>query len=260
MYRRVCPVYSFDAAGKPHMVGSAVPFATDRGAFLITAAHVCFDRRKLPVPLFTWADSGPLPLCEFRIAWDYRPGQTPDADVALLALSDDAANKLKASYWFCDPATVSTAKPKTPGVHYLIAGYPFSRNRITSTDLSPPALATHLITGQIDSVQGAKPTDKSDECHFALTFPMTQMRTHDGEVFRVPKPQGMSGGGIWRLDIDTTTQMATTPQLVGIGIEYHATKAARIFVGTRVQLALSLAADLHHFMTTGVLPDQSNDA
>jgi hypothetical protein len=145
-------------------------------------------------------------------------------------------------------------------VHYLLAGYPFIRNRITSTDLTPPALATHLITGHIESTQIVKSKDKTDECHFALSFPLAHIRTLYGDIFRVPKPQGMSGGGIWRLDIDTTTHMATTPQLVGIGIEYHKTKKVRVFVGTRVQVALSLATDLHHFMETRTSLEQNNDA
>lgn len=193
------------------MTGSAVPFRSDKCAFLVTAAHVCFDHHKQPKPLFTWTDDEPLALNEFRIAWDYRPGYTPDADVALLALSDEIATKLQCSYWFSDVTTVSTTKPKTPGVHYLIAGYPFVRNRITSTDLAPPALATHLITGQIGSIQEVKGKDKTDECHFTLAFPMAKLNTLKGDSFRVPKAQGMSGGGIWRLDIDTTTHMATTP-------------------------------------------------
>lgn len=260
MYKRVCPLYSFDAADKPHIVGSAVPFATDRGAFLITAAHVCFNLRKQPLPLFTWTDSGPLLLRELRIGWDYQPGRSPDADVALLALSDGDTARLRQSYWFSDSSAVSTTRVKTAGVHYLIAGYPFIRNRITSTDLTPPMLATHLITGHIDSVRETKAKDKTDECHFALTFPFTQVRTLDGGSFRVPKPQGMSGGGVWRLEIDAATHMASTPQLVGIGIEYQATKVARVFLATRVQLALSLAPDLLHFMEKGALPLQSNNA
>jgi hypothetical protein len=259
MHKRVCPLYSFDAAGKAHMVGSAVPFMDERGSFLITAAHVCFDRFKKPIPLFTWVDSGPLVLREFRIAWDYQPGRMPDADVALLSLSVQDAATLKQSYWFSDSAGVCAALPKTPGVHYLIAGYPFVRNRVTSTELAPPAMATHLITGHIESVQKESFKDKADAHHFALSFPMGQRRTLGGGVFRVPKPQGMSGGGVWRLGIDVATSMATMPQLAGIGIECHKTKEARVFLATRVQLALSLATDLHDFLKTGALPMQNDD-
>jgi hypothetical protein len=247
IYKRVCPLYSFDAADKPYLIGSAVPFETETGGFLITAAHVCFDQFNKPLPLFTWSEFGPLVLREFRIAWEYKAGYTPDADVALIALTEDDVIKLKHSYWFSNQDAVSATKPLTPGVHYLIAGYPFIRNRIITTRLAPPSMATHLITGQIASVQVAKFNDKSDDCHFTLSFPLGKIRTLEHNNFRIPKPQGMSGGGIWRLNIDTVTKMATTPQLVGIGIEYHATKEARIFVGTRIQLALSLTDDLFLF-------------
>jgi len=254
MHRCVCPLYSFDDAGKPYMVGSAVPFGMNRGSFLITATHVCFNHRRQPIPLFTWIDSDPLVLREFRIAWDHQAKKTPDVDVALLALSDDDSVKLKRTYLFSDLSSISTTMPKTRGIHYLIAGYPFIRNKITSTKLTPPALTTSLITGQIESIQQIKSKDKTDAHHFTLVFPLTPIRTLDGSKFRIPKPHGMSGGGIWRLNIDPTTHVASAPQLVGIGIEYHQTKEARVFLGTRVQVALSLAADLHHFMETSSLP------
>lgn len=52
----------------------------------------------------------------------------------------------------------------------------------------------------------------------------------------------MSGGGIWRFEIDDSTHMITTPSLVGIGIEHH--KKQRTIVGTEIKVAMPLVRDL----------------
>lgn len=258
MHKRVCPLYSFDAAGKPFLIGSSVPFLAGTYAFLLTAAHVCFDNKRQPVPLFTWANMTPIPLTRQRVAWNHLAGETPDPDVALIALSSADVTALRGNYWFSDTSSVSAVQPKTPGVHYLLAGYPFVRNKITTPNMTPPAWATYMITGNIetvDAVEAAQLRDKTDGCHFALTFPPNPIPDLSDRPFRIPKPQGMSGGGVWRLDIDTMNREASRLRLVGIGIEYHPSRNSRVFVATRVQLALALAQDLARLSQSAMLGD-----
>jgi hypothetical protein len=133
----------------------------------------------------------------------------------------------------------------------MITGYPAVRNRIKERNPSLPALATHLITGDIRPIEGLGLVDKFDSHHFALFLDTKRIRTHGGDPFRVPEPHGMSGGGVWRLDIDVQTKIATTPLLVGIGIEYH--KSKKVFVSTRIQSAIPLAHDLLSLLS-GVTP------
>jgi hypothetical protein len=52
----------------------------------------------------------------------------------------------------------------------------------------------------------------------------------------------MSGGGVWRVEIDTVEKLVSRPLWVGIGVEYHS--AQKTFVATRVQAAAPLAWDL----------------
>jgi hypothetical protein len=52
----------------------------------------------------------------------------------------------------------------------------------------------------------------------------------------------MSGGGVWRVEIDTVQRLAKTPSLVGIGVEYH--NSRKTFVATRIQAVSPLAWDL----------------
>ncbi len=181
----------------------------------------------------------PRALCGRRGAWEYVPGKTPDIDLAVMALDDDLADELERVYQFATPADVSSTTTKTPGIHYLIAGYPAERNSISNDSIS--SVATHLITGDIRETVKILP-NKSDDFHFALGHPGKIIPTHTGGRFRVPKPQGMSGGGVWRIEIDIPRKFSTTPSLVGVGIEYH--KAKQVFIATRVQAAIPLVNDL----------------
>jgi len=169
-----------------------------------------------------------------------------------MALDDDLADELEREYQFTTPADISRTRTKTPGIHYLIAGYPAERNPVNKDGAT--SLATHLITGDIREAAGQLP-NKSDDFHFLLGHPGKVIPTHAGGRFRVPKVPGMSGGGIWRIEIDIPRKLSTTPSLVGIGIEYHKTK--QVFVATRVQAAIPLVRDL--FRLEQGLPVDSQD-
>lgn len=207
---------------------------------LLTAAHVCFDRYVEPVPLFTWGRDRPRAILGRRGAWEYRPTQMPDADVAVIELSEEDADDLSSVYQFTTLSETTTARPKTPGIHYLIAGYPASRNRVSASNL--PSIATYIIIGNISGVDHLRGSDKTDEYHFSLSIPQDKIPRLGGGEFHLPKPAGMSGGGVWRLEVDLAQNIATSPMLVGIGIEFH--KAKREFVATRVQAAMPLVRDI----------------
>ncbi len=217
-----------------------MPFISGSLAFLVTASHVCFDRGGHSVPLFTIGSGKPRVLLGKRIAWAYRRGETPDIDIAAIELGQEETDDLRQEYQFTTPADSAQTKPKTPGVHYLLAGYPAARNRVTRRNL--PSLATHLMTGDIREVTDLHRSDKNDDVHFSLVFPSSTIPSADGGIFRIPKPQGMSGGGVWRLDVDTRRMLASTPLLVGIGIEYL--RRSNRFIATRIEGVIPLLWDL----------------
>jgi hypothetical protein len=105
-----------------------------------------------------------------------------------------------------------------------------------------PSRAISLVSGDIRPISDVGRRNKIDYYHFALRVPRREIRTPQGDHFQLPKPYGMSGGGVWRIDIDIRNQLVTTPLLVGIGIEYH--KSRELFVVTRVQAAIPLAQEL----------------
>lgn len=240
IHRRICPLYTFDSHDRVHIAGSAVPFRAGALRFLLTAAHVCFDSSKLPIPLFTIGSEGPLPLSGRRGAWQYSPGKSPDIDLSVITLESDLGDELEGVYQFTTPAGTSNAIRRARGIHYLIAGYPAERNSPSKRHLIAP-VATHLITGDLrETVEGLP--NKSDDIHFMLGHPGKTVPTYSGGRFRVPKVHGMSGGGVWRIEIDVGRRLSTSPSLVGIGIEYH--KANQVFVATRVHAGKPLVNDL----------------
>ncbi|MEO5915616.1 MAG: hypothetical protein ABIS50_15385 [Luteolibacter sp.] len=244
VYRRVIPLYSFDQRGRPFLASSAVPFQDNGFFFLITATHCCFQNGK-PLPLFVYGENKPHALTECRIAWEYSPGKSPDLDIAVIALDENCAEDLQKRHLFCSPEDVRTTMPRTPGIHYLIAGYPASRNRRRPPALGLPSRATALITGEIGIVDSVNGVDKTPNHHFSIEFPYEKVPAPGGGDFYVPPPYGMSGGGVWRVEIDMRERLVGRPYLVGIGIEYH--KKDKTFVATKVQAAAPLAQDLRSF-------------
>ena len=240
-YRRVVPLYSFDERGHPFLLASSVPFQDGNLRFLITAAHCCFKDGK-PLPLFVYGENRPHALTDLRGAWEYKPGHEPDFDVAVIRLEASCADDLQERHWFSTPDDVKSVLPKTPRIHYLIAGYPASRNRKKPIQYGLPSRATALITGDIASIDEVSCIDKTEEHHFAIAFPYEKVPGQRGKEFHVPPPYGMSGGGVWRVEIDPVERTVSRPYLVGIGVEYH--KTLKIFVATRVQVVTPLAADL----------------
>ena len=254
MHRRVCPLYTFDSARRVQVVGSAIPFDNNGFHFLITATHVCFDRAtKLPIQLFTMGHEAPRFLSGARIAWDHKAGITPDLDLTLIHLPHKEAEELQRQYQFATPTETATPMSKTLGMHYILAGYPAARNRFVSHRYYPSAMATHLITGDILTFEQLRVPDKSDATHLAISLPYKAVPKLDGGEFPIPKTAGMSGGGVWRFEIDIPRRLATTPLLVGIGIEHH--KHSGLFIATRVEQVIPLAHDLARYVETGLWPD-----
>jgi hypothetical protein len=195
----------------------------------------------------------PHALIGTRIAWDLGGRLGPDLDLAVISLDAPAGDDLEREYQFSTPADTAAIKAKTPGVHYMIAGYPYSRNRIKyPKPPSLPSMASWFVTGDIGGVSESEGTGKVDGCHFTLGLRGDEVPRLDGGRFMVPKVQGMSGGGVWRIEYDIPDGLATLPLLVGIGIEYI--KPKHLFVATCIQKVIPLVRDLME-LEAGATPE-----
>jgi hypothetical protein len=91
--------------------------------------------------------------------------------------------------------------------------------------------------------------------HFALHVPTGRAHGFDFKPLALPKLQGMSGGGIWRVRLNPKDGTVAEALLVGVGIEYHVREAA--LVATRIRSVLPLLQQDEPSLTAG--PGASHD-
>lgn len=241
IHRRVCPLYTIDETKRIWLAGSGVPFDTGTVQFILTAAHVFGENSGRPLRLITLGADAPRLLTGPRHGYGYLPGSSIDADVALIGLSADDYVDLRRRYHFTVPAETANVR-ESANIRYLLAGYPATKNRvITSANLKFRATPTYIFGGELVGVAQFMLTGKAADYHFAISVPKTHVQTFAGDRLQLPKPQGMSGGGVWALEVDPASRLWSTPQLVGLGIEHL--KAQEVFVATRVQLGIPLARE-----------------
>ena len=78
--------------------------------------------------------------------------------------------------------------------------------------------------------------DKDPAAHFAVAAPLKKATDIGFKRQRPPEPYGISGGGVWKIELDRETGMARSAHLVGIGIEYIREQNA--FIATRIHAAV----------------------
>ena len=248
MQRRVCPLYAVDESRRVWMEGSGVPFDTGHLQFVLTAAHVFGEDHGPPLRLITLGKAGPRLLTGQRFAYGFEPEATIDADIALIGLSPDDVMDLRYRFQFAVPVATATLS-STPDTRYIIVGYPETKNRVqTNRRLKFQATPVFIVAHELIDVTRVDSPGKSEKHHFAVRVPKRAVRTFTGERLDLPQARGMSGGGVWQVEVDSTGRLCDTPQLVGIGIEHSV--AAQVFIATRVQVGIPLARQYHALVRT----------
>lgn len=250
IHRRICPLYTLDDARRIVLIGSAIPFRTGKLKFLLTAAHVFGEKGGKALPIFTIGTDLPLALTGQRIGYGYEPKLTIDPDVALIGLSNTEFGEIDARYQVTTPADTANVETTDALTVFMLAGYPQTRNRVVmSREINMRATPTYVITPALVPIPSSTLTPKHPKQHFALAARPSRMRTFTGGRTTLPKPVGMSGGGVWRLRVDRTSALVETPLLVGIIIEHL--RHDEVFIAARVQLGIPLAYELVQQITKG---------
>jgi hypothetical protein len=237
---RVCPLYTLDRRGNPFLIGSGVPFEASNRRFLLTAAHVLkgLDDGNL-------ITTGRASLVRFPFgssSFGYSPGRSIDVDLAILTLPEEAGRELAHRFQFGREVETGTVTAYDKLTLYCLVGYPHSKNkpmpRNFETITARPTFFLLREFARLDHLHG---DGKRDAVHFGLSLPAKQVIRFDRSRMNIPRLQGMSGGGIWRIQLDQHTGKVSRPELVGIGIEYH--QQRQTIVATRVECALTLIAE-----------------
>lgn len=208
---------------------------------LVTAMHVAeqFDGRQL----VTIGSDSFLEVGRRRIGYKYIKNERVDTDLAVVELTAAEADELARRFSFSIPEDVGDISPEERYVLYSLVGYPFSHNKPKPATLELiRARTTYIVTNR----RALEPLStygegKYERVHFALEVASVATNAHR-EPITLPKAQGMSGGGVWRIDVDQSTGQLSLPKLVGIGIEHNRQKG--VFIATRIQYLLPLLKDL----------------
>jgi hypothetical protein len=225
----------------PKSVGSAVLIGVDGNRYLFTASHV-FDHASRSVPIFAAASRrfavlGPT-------IWRTKPSHSrvDRTDLAIVPLGPDAdddwADNRCLSLDELDP--IPRALDSAPATGFLAIGFPHSKQPRIFLDRAYTPYAHHFVTNYEPLTAGNR-IDADPEKHIAIGFDASEFVSPFGDS-TLPKPTGMSGGGLWRIP---NALAATDPQatLVGILIEHHPAPE-RVILATRLGNPLQALARL----------------
>lgn len=236
LHTRVCPLYRKERK-RAFLVGTGIPLTSASGDYVITASHVLDE---LPDNIVITAGTKSLLHFQARsISYGYVDGETVDADVGVVRLPVEAARDLSSRYRFTTPEEFGVVAEYDKFTLYAFVGYPHTRNKPKPVALPElRATPTFLILREFSDVAPFVSSGKRPEVHFALQAPLDKAKDFDSQAVALPKLQGMSGGGVWRVDIDRRDGTLASVALVGVGIEYRPTEST--IVATRIQYVLGL--------------------
>lgn len=221
------------------LIGSGVLLAIGAAKFFCTAAHVFDALAKTPLVLH---GEGPAHRVHAQPHVTQLPNSGRDDDKYDLLIDRFGEDRAR---WFSDSRFITVSQieqnefPNSRKLLYLFAGYPASANRPRRTQ-SVPNLATYL-----DSPFGPETYDTLGfvpNLHLITGFNAKQMWNEAGEVVTPTKPEGISGGPVWRVGhVIDVERGRYGPKFVAIGLEYR--KDA--FIALRLSFVLETIRSLH---------------
>jgi hypothetical protein len=196
--------------------------------FLLSAGHVFMDRRaRLRIP----NQQGKLvPLTPIQIFNTSNPDEktNDEFDVAVLPLGEEIAEQFDLGD-FLSIEDIDSNKVAKAGNTYAAFGYPTDLARRTDDGTEVRFNATTIRTRVMQNTYKALRLYRNT--HFAVEFDRRKMAKPDGQPVTPPKPHGMSGGGLFRIDTNQA-------KLVGILIEWRDHK--KVMVATQIAFCLAL--------------------
>ncbi len=196
--------------------------------FLLSAGHVFVDRRaRLRIPNQKGTLVALTPIQVFNTS---NPDEKTDDefDVAVVPLGAEIAEQFDSSDFLTvddiDPNEVAKA-----GNTYAAFGYPTALTRRTDDGSQVRFNATTIRTRIKGDIYKSLKVYRNT--HFVVEFDRLKTARPDGRRVTPPKPPGMSGGGLFRID-------ANQAKLVGILIEWRDHK--KVMVATHIAFCLAL--------------------
>ncbi len=234
------PITAYDRnSNKQMVIGSCVLLNLNKRVFLITAAHVMNVRHSVKdKELWLWNGSNGIKavLTEDIIG---NPELDCEAwsDFAILELSEETCKIFNHEDFYSKRMVhferLSFDLKNDAMELFTIAGYPSSKNKILNGCNKKPK-QTLCTTQQVFSSEEKLPTNIFK---FFIEWDPQNVATPG---IGLPKPQGMSGGGVW----GWSKKSEYNPMLCGIAVEHHKNKKRIVCV----KLSLILSTLMRYFL------------
>lgn len=195
-------LYGFQGGEVVHG-GSGVLLRVGDAYFILTAAHVA-RAAFYNVPLFIASGSGSVvPLKDVQLAYYGADGGFDEIlDIAVFKIPRRIAETQLPARRFVGCSDVDIHRESSEAA-YLIMGYPAASTRPGARQFD----RTSSILGYVGSRYRGEPLRQSykSEAHILLSYSVADSVSMTENPREVPHPAGMSGCGIWRLDVPRRT-------------------------------------------------------
>jgi hypothetical protein len=229
------PLFAGRRDRAPQLVASGIVLEVGTSRFLITATHVLRDWPGVSISI------GDL---FFEIRGDRvtihsegcEPGSDDDKlDISLLRLEAGLAERIEADQVLMI-ADLDLSASAVGQDCFLMSGYPERRNRdgLDGESFTVRAYSLLMYDGD-EALYQALGLDA--QAHLALPFDPNDTWDMERQV-AAPNFQGISGGGLWRIQSDDASPLRET-RLAAIAVEQHRKGRHRHVLATRVRLILT---------------------
>lgn len=245
--KRACPIFGRSEKKGLSLIGTSVPVRGEKYAALLTASHVINELESDGIVI-----GGSERLLRFRpvtVKFVHRqPGITVDVDVAAIALPRVVAEELQEFYQFTGPGEVGDFDEYDPLTFYSFVGCPHTKNRVRRDGGQQEIKPYFYVVREYAELPIRE--DKVALTHVAFRAPLQSAIGSNGQRVPIPDPHGISGCGVWKIKLERETGRTLPPELVGLGIEYHA--GQRLFVATAFPPAALALTELWKRLDLGI--------
>jgi hypothetical protein len=235
--RYVCPIYvKQDIRNQtPYLIGTGTLFQDGDESYLITAKHVIDDA--LNEQLIIAGDNTFIKVYGEQISWEHKQGKKINYDVCVIHLHPKIADRLRSFYRFSEPTDISDISEYNKLILYAFLGHPHTRNKPQRSSVEKVMVTPYYyVLREFLDITKLKTQGKNPTIHFALAAPFKKATDINFARRKPPEPHGISGGGVWKIELDRNTGLAHNASLVGIGIEYLREQSA--FIATKIHVAI----------------------
>ncbi|WP_068717353.1 serine protease family protein [Vibrio tritonius] len=227
------PILIVNSRCEPELIGSCIFLIIDDRKFLATAGHVVneFDNSSILVGYNSElvGFSGDVMKTEGT--------STDKVDIAILELIGDEFEKIKnddcVPFEMIAPSN-TTAEKKI----YSFIGYPATKSKIDRNKFNTVKSKMYTYFNTTCEKKVYEDMSLNPNTHILVNFNAKNCKNESGELVTFPRPNGLSGGGVWLHKNLTAIGEETTQYLSGLAIEYHADR--KCLVGISIEAVIEV--------------------